>query len=327
MANRVPMSISRFPYVLSAFAAVIFGISSSGVATSDDLPAITIASSTFDSATAGYYAYQTGLFKKAGLDVTFVPMTPAAIPPAVVGGSVQIAASNLFSVVEAYAHGTPFTVIAPGAIFDKSDEDGYVGLIVRKDTTLRTGRDFAGKTVGVPALKDFNTLATMSWIDRSGGDSSTVKFVEIPAPVAGDAVVAGRIDATVLTTPFLAKALSGGNVRVVSDTYSSIAKSYLGLGWITTKAYADAHPDVIRRFSRVIHDASIYVNAHHDATVEMMAALAKVEPSAVRANVRVSFAPTLNKALVQPVIDVSARYHVIDRSFDAAELLSPYAYK
>jgi ABC-type nitrate/sulfonate/bicarbonate transport system substrate-binding protein len=318
---------ARFYFVVSAFAALVFAISSSGVATSDDLPAITIASSTFDSATAGYYAYQAGLFKKAGLDVTFVPMTPAAIPPAVVGGTVQIASSNLFSVVEAYSHGTPFTVIAPGAVFDKTDEDGYVGLIVRKDATLRSGRDFTAKTIGVPALKDFNTLATMAWIDHNGGDSSTVKFIEIPAPIAGDAVVAGRIDATVLTTPFLAKALGGGNVRVVSDTYSAIAKSYLGLGWITTKAYADAHPDIIAKFSRAIHDASLYVNAHHDATVDMMAALAKVDPSTIRANVRVSFASALNKALIQPVVDVSAHYHVIEHPFDAGELISPYAYK
>jgi NitT/TauT family transport system substrate-binding protein len=321
------MTIRRFSFAISAFAALAFAISASGVATSEDVPAITIASSTFDSATAGYYAYQAGLFKKAGLDVTFVPMTPAAIPPAVVGGSVQIASSNLFSVVEAYSHGTPFTVIAPGAVFDKTDEDGYVGLIVRKDAALRSGRDFNAKTIGVPALKDFNTLATMAWIDHNGGDSSTVKFIEIPAPIAGDAVVAGRIDATVLTTPFLAKALGGGNVRVVTDTYSAIGKSYLGLGWITTKAYADAHPDVIAKFSRVIHDASLYVNAHHETTVDMMAALAKVDPSTIRANVRVSFASTLNKTLIQPVVDVSARYHVIEHPFDAAELVSPYAYK
>jgi ABC-type nitrate/sulfonate/bicarbonate transport system substrate-binding protein len=321
------MTIRRSHFAVTAAAAFAFAVASPGVATSDAVPAITIASSTFDSATAGYYAYQAGLFKKAGLDVTFVPMTPAAIPPAVVGGSVQIASSNLFSVVEAYAHGTPFTVIAPGAVFDKTDEDGYVGLIVRKDAALRTGRDFTGKTIGVPALKDFNTLATMAWIDHNGGDSSSVKFLEVPAPVAGDAVISGRIDATVLTTPFLAKALNTGSVRVVTDTYSSIGNSYLGLGWITTKAYADAHPDVIAKFSRAIHDASVYVNAHHDATVDMMAALAKVDPSTIRSNVRVSFATTLNKALIQPVVDVSARYHVIDKSFDAGDLVSRYAYK
>jgi NitT/TauT family transport system substrate-binding protein len=288
-------------------------------------PALTIASSTFDSATAGYYAVQAGLFKKAGLNVTFVAMTPAAIPAAVIGGAVQIASSNLFNVVEAYARNVPFTVIAPGAMFDNTDENGYVGLIVRKDSTIHTGRDLNNKTIGVPALKDFNTLAAMSWIDRTGGDSSTVHFVEMPAPTAGPAVVAGRIDATVLTVPFLGQIVAGGDVRVLTDAYSAISKSFLGLGWITTKAYADEHPDVIARFSRVMHDAAIYVNAHHDDTVQMMSDLAKVDPSTIRGTVRVTFAPYLTPAMVQPVIDVSAKYHVIDKGFSASQLISPAA--
>lgn len=294
---------------------------------SQDMPDITIASSTFDSATAGYYAYKTGMFKKAGLNVTFVPMGPAAIPSAVAGGTIQIASNNLFSVVEARARNVPFTLIAPGAVFDKSDEDGYVGLIVRKSSGLHTGKDFTGKTVGVNELKGFNALAAMAWIDQTGGDATQVHFVEIPAPAAAAAVTAGRIDAVILTVPFLGQAMAGGDFRVLGDTYSSIAKSYLGLGWVTTQAYADAHPDIIARFSRVIRDASIEVNAHHDETVEMMAELAKVDPSTIRGNTRVTFAPYLTPALVQPVIDVSAKYHVIDKSFNAAEMISPNAIK
>jgi NitT/TauT family transport system substrate-binding protein len=315
-ARRLLAGASLFPLLFGSFA----------TATDSQVPpALTIASSTFDSATAGYYAVMAGLFKKAGLNVTFVTMTPAAIPPAVIGGTVQIASSNLFNVVEAYAHNVPFTVIAPGAMFDSSDENGYVGLIVRKDSTIRAGRDLNNKTIGVPALKDFNTLAAMSWIDQTGGDSATVHFVEVPAPTAGPAVVAGRIDATVLTVPFLGQTMAGGEVRVLTDAYSSISKSFLGLGWVTTKAYADEHPDVVARFSRAIRDAAIYVNAHHEETVQMMADLAKVDPSMIRGTTRVTFAPYLTAAMVQPVIDVSAKYHVIDKAFSASQLISPAA--
>jgi NitT/TauT family transport system substrate-binding protein len=294
---------------------------------SQDLPAIVIASSTFDSATAGYYAYKSGMFKKAGLNVTFMPMGPAAIPSAVAGGTVQIAGNNLFSVIEARSHNVPFVLIAPGATFDKTDEDGYVGLLVKKGADLHTGKDFTGKTVGVNELKGFNALAAMTWIDQTGGDSTKVHFVEIPAPAAAAAVSSGRIDATILTVPFLAAALKGGDLDVLTDSYSSIAKSYLGLAWITTQAYADAHPDVIAKFSRVIRDAALYVNAHHEDTVQMMADLAQQDPSTVRGTTRVTFAPYLTPAMVQPVIDVSAKYHVIDKSFNAADMISPNAIK
>jgi ABC-type nitrate/sulfonate/bicarbonate transport system substrate-binding protein len=304
--------------------ALLFGLLGAPSESQDMIP-ITIASSQFDSSTAGYYAYKTGMFKKAGLDVTYMPMGSGAIAPAVIGGTVTFGGSNLFSVVEARAHGVPVVVIAPGATFDKTDEDGYVGFIVAKNSPIHSGKDLNGKTVGTPALKDFNALAVMAWIDQTGGDSSTVHFVELPASIGAASVVAGRVDATVLTVPYLKPAVDSGNVRVLTDAYSSIAKAFLGLGWIATQAYADAHPDVVARFSRVIHDADVYVNAHHEETVEMMAEYAKVDPSAIRGTTRVSFAPYVTAAMLQPVIDISARYHIIDKSFPAAEMISPSA--
>ena len=45
-----------------------------------------------------------------------------------------------------------------------------------------SGRDFAGKTIGVPTLKDLDALATASWVDAHGGDSTTLRYVELPNP-------------------------------------------------------------------------------------------------------------------------------------------------
>lgn len=294
---------------------------------SQESPEIVIASSTFDSATAGYYAYKSGMFKAAGLNVKFTPMAPAGIPAAVAGGSVQIAGNNLFSVIAARARNVPFVLIAPGAVFDKTDEDGYVGLIVKKSAPLKTGKDFAGKTIGVNELKGFNAVAAQAWIDKSGGDSSNVKFVEIPAPAASEAVRQGRIDGVILTVPFLGQAMATGDFKVLTDSYSAIAPTYLGLGWMTTQAYADAHPDIIAKFSRVIRDASIYVNAHHEETVQMMAELAKVDPSTLRNVTRVSFAPYLSASQIQPVVDACVKYHVIDKPFYASEMIHVMALK
>ena len=60
----------------------------------------------------------------------------------------------------------------------------YAAAIVRKDSPIKTGRDLNGKTFAVPALMDLNQIAAMAWIDQTGGDSRTVKIVEIPASTA-----------------------------------------------------------------------------------------------------------------------------------------------
>lgn len=292
-----------------------------------EAPLITIAASTFDSSTTVVYAVNAGLFKKAGLNVAFTPMNPAAILPALAGGAVQIAGSNLLNVIEAHARHVPFTVIAPSAVFTDADIEGYVGLIVRKDATTQTGRDLNAKTVAVPSIGDLNTIAIKAWVDKTGGESSTVHFVELPPPAALAALVDGRIDATLLTTPFLLAATDGGKVRVLNDAYTAISRRFIGLGWITTDDFAAKNRDAIDRFVRVMHDAAVYCNAHQADTVEMMATLAKADPAVEGRMKRVLFAEYLTPVMLQPLVDVAAKYKVIDAPFNAQELISPYALK
>jgi NitT/TauT family transport system substrate-binding protein len=314
----------RVAYVLLA---TVLTIAGAGSTAAQEAPAVTIAASTFDSTTTGLYAVKAGLFKKAGLNVTFVPMNPSAILPAVAGGTIQIANSNLLNVIEAHARHVPFTVVAPSAMFNDSDVNGYVGLVVSKDSTARRGRDFNGKTFAVPSINDLNTIASKAWIDKNGGDSSSVHYIEMPPTAALPAVTAGRVDATILTTPFLMQAVDGGSVRVVTDAYTAISKQYLGLGWFTTEDFAAKNRDVIERFVRVMHDAAVYCNAHQSETSDMMAELAKQDPTVVRRMKRVLFAQYLTAPLIQPLVDVAAKYKVIDASFNAQELISPYALK
>jgi NitT/TauT family transport system substrate-binding protein len=292
-----------------------------------DLPSITIAASTFDSTTSGLYAVRSGLFRRAGLNVTYVPMNPSAILPALAGGTVQFANSNLLNVIEAHARKVPFTIVAPSAMFNEGDITGYVGLVVKKEATFQTGRDLNGKTIAVPSIGDLNTIATKSWVDKTGGDSSSLRFVEMPATSALPGVIESRVDATILTTPFLLGALDGGRVRVVADAYTAIARQYLGLGWITTEEYAAKNRDVVERFARAMRESNLYCNTHQSDTVEMMAELAKVDPAIERRMKRVQFAEYAIPAMIQPLIDAAVKYKLIDAGFNAQELVSALALK
>jgi len=60
-------------------------------------------------------------------------------------------------------------------------------------------------------------------------------------------------------------------------------------------------------------------------TVDMIAEFGKLDPNLVRHMARAKFAPYLTAAMIQPLIDVAARYKVIDAGFNGQELISPYA--
>lgn len=310
---------------LSAVALLVSALSPVA-APSQEVVSLTIAGSTFDASTTAYYATKAGLFKKAGLNVTFTPMNPAAILPAVASGAVQIGGSNLLNVIEAHSRGVPFTIVAPSAEFNDKDVPGLQGIIVAGDSKITSGKDLIGKTVAVASLNDLNAISARAWIDRTGGDSSQVKFLELPPATSAAAVSQGRADATILSTPFLGQATDNG-LRVVSETYSSISKDFLGLGWVTTTDYASKHPDVIDKFARVMRDAAIYCNSHQNETATIMAELAQTTPESLRRQKRVLFPPYVDAAQIQPLIDIAARYKFISAPFPAQELISPLALK
>jgi NitT/TauT family transport system substrate-binding protein len=247
------------------------------------------------------YAMHSGAFKAAGIDVNLTLMkSGAAIASAVAGGAIDIGLSSIVPLIGAHTHGIPFVFVAPAAIYTSTAP--YAALLVKKDSPLKTPRDLNGKTLASPALKDLIATSNLAWIDQNGGNSTTVKIVELP----GSAVLAALDNGRVLGTPF--------------DAYG---KRFVISSWFSTTDYVRANTDVIRRFARVIREANAYSNTHHAATAPLLAALAKVDVGTITRSTRVEYGDALNVKELQSVVDVTAKYKVIDRPFDADELISP----
>jgi NitT/TauT family transport system substrate-binding protein len=287
---------------------------------------IKIAAPANDTVTSALYALKAGLFKRAGLNVELNAMNSgSAVAAAVAGGAIQIGNSSLVTIIEAHAKKVPFTLIATSGMIET--DVPYAALVVKRDSPIRSARDLNGKTIASPALKDLNAISSMAWVDANGGDSSTVRFVELSAPAALQAVVEGRIDASILGTPVLTTGLESGQVRVLGKAFDAIAKRFIHIGWFTTEDYAGKNRDVVERFARVMHDAAVYCNAHQAETADLIVEFGKVDPKLASRMARVTFAEYLTAPMIQPLIDVAAKYKAIDQRFNAAELISPYALK
>lgn len=113
-----------------------------------------------------------------------------------------------------------------------------------------------------------------------------------------------------------------GQTRVLSAPHDAIAKRFTISDWFTTAAYIAANADVVRRFARALHAASVYANRHHAETVPLLAAFTNVDPQTIARSTREIFAETFEPRDFQPVIDAAARYGVIERRFDADVILS-----
>ena len=161
---------------------------------------LTVASAQDADAAACLFAEEQGMFRKLGLDVTLIPNNSgSAVASAVIGGAVDIGKSSLTALITAVSKGIPIVLVAPSALYNVASP--VTGTIVRADSPLRSARDLNGKTVSVQSVRGSLQLATMAWVDNNGGDSSTIKFLELPPSAGLIALASGRVDAVTLANP------------------------------------------------------------------------------------------------------------------------------
>src|SRR5271154_6505461 len=91
------------------------------------------------------YGIRSGLFGHYGLTVeTLVVASGAAAMAAVVGGSAEVAFTNLLAVFQAHLRSVPVQILAPSAVY--LTEKPQSALLVVKDSPLRPGPALNGKT-------------------------------------------------------------------------------------------------------------------------------------------------------------------------------------
>jgi NitT/TauT family transport system substrate-binding protein len=258
-----------------------------------------------------YYADEMGFFTKAGLKATVQSLPNAnAMVAALVAGDIDIGFLGVNILEQAHAKGIPLIAVAPAAVVDPSRH--VVFMMVRNGVSIASAKDFEGKTVGSSPLRSIGELAMDTWVDKNGGDSSKIKYLDLPYPAVPAAFEQGRIDAAIIVEPFAT--LSKPNAHAFGpDPMTAIAPSWLGNTYVCTKAWAAAHPDQIARFAAALRETAGWANKNPDQTATILAKYSKASVASIQSGARALFSDQkLTPAMFQPTIDVLVRYKEID---------------
>ena len=111
--------------------------------------------------------------------------------------------------------------------------------------------------------------------------------------------------------------------RVLGNCYDGIAPRFLIGAWFTTGAWAKAHPDLVKRFQKSMAVTAAWANKNQAASGALLTKYTQivVEPGMKRT----VYAEKLDPALIQPLIDASAKYGAIGSTFPALDLIAPEA--
>jgi NitT/TauT family transport system substrate-binding protein len=284
-----------------------------------DLPTLKVAIQPIEPSCQPFYAQANGFLDKAGIgvDVSIVQTSPVILQ-ALLSGTYDIGSATVTTLALAHIKGLPIVIIGPQAVVERGVVQG--GIVVPANSTIKGAQDLTGKIFAVSGLGTIAEFVPRAWVDKNGGDSSTMRFSEVPFPAIGDALAAGRADAGWLNEPFFTIATRKGQVKLLTTADDVMPPVYLATAWFATADWAKAHPDLVSRFVRAMNQAGLWGNANPDKVVPILVDKLKADPAMLTIGHRATFTDKLVNGQIQPLIDIVAKYQKFP-AFPASDLI------
>ena len=234
------------------------------------------------------------IFEKHGLDVEIIMITGAARSvAALLGNSTHFATGSVTGALAAAVRGSDVKII--GASYNKFP----YAFVVKSD--IRSPNDLRGKRVNILNYGGSNDLALQLALREWGMKLSDIQVViGGDAPTRLGALMAGRMDATILSPPHLTMALRAG-FRVLADMGEMSANFTQSSLYVKGSALKE-HRDRVKRFVRAYAESIHVIKTDRERTMKVFARRMRVEdPEMVRSTYEY-FAPRFS---LPPRVDLS----------------------
>ncbi|MBI4589160.1 MAG: ABC transporter substrate-binding protein [Candidatus Rokubacteria bacterium] len=273
-----------------------------------------------------FLALDRAFFKEAGLEINVAAMVGgAAIGPALASGALNIGWSNVVSIYQAHLQGFDHRFIANGAVNRRGTNDVF-GFQVAATSPIKSAKDLEGKTVASNTLRNIIHVSGLHWIDTNGGDSSKVKWIELPFPQMEPALVNKQIDAFVAVEPFVTvPSKVNKKTKVLGYPLGGIAPRLLIASYFASDAWIQKNVEAVKGFITAINRG---IDAHNANPEEAKATIAKhtgLKPEFLKELVLPAFERKILESDLQPMLDVAFQYKLIDRKFPPREVISSHA--
>jgi len=274
-----------------------------------------------------FMAMEKGLFKAEGLELETVPMAGGAvIVQGVTSGDLQFGWTNVISLYQAHVEGFDFKFIAGGAINARGSNETHA-IVVGVNSPIKAAKDLEGRTVAVNTLNNIVHLLAMAWVDKNGGSSRKVKFVEIPFPQMEPALVAGKVDAISVQEPFAAVVARRPETRVLANPWGDVLPRFLIASWFASEKWLQKNRNTAQAFVRALHRGVDAVRADKEGARAAMIKWAGLNPDFAGKIGLPLFEKTIAEKDLQVTIDLTYKYKMIAKPLKAKEVLSDLATK
>jgi len=271
-----------------------------------------------ESAGQTFYAKDLGWFDQAGLDVQITTLSNGgALVAAVISGALDIGLSAVGPVAQGAVKGLGVKIIAPAGMSLSTAPTDVT--MVALDSPIKTAADLTGKTIGVNGLGNVLMYATQAWIDKNGGNSKSIKWLELPFPSMGAAIAAHRVDAATFAEPYASASKSVA--RVLAYPMDAIALTMPATTWFANGNWLQQQPAVAAKVVEILRRTAVWANGHRKESGEILMRYTKIKPETLAMMTRSTYGLDIVPSEIQALIDTGVKYGDVDREVKAADII------
>jgi NitT/TauT family transport system substrate-binding protein len=270
-----------------------------------------------------FYAQDSGIFRKHGLNVTFVAQaSPVAVEASMASGTEQFGFITTPVLVNLATKGVGVKCVSTvdGNEPTNPADDNTV-LVAAKGSGITSIKDLAGKNIAEVQLTSLNSLSVQVLAKQAGINPSSVHQIAIPFPQMPAALAQGRVQAAVIVAPFTQTALGEGATVITHPNQVLFPNGTLTC-LDAMSSYISANPAVISEF-RAAMDESVTYSATHQPVVKqtLVKGLSLTPAVAAEQVLSTNFSTTFNLASITAIEGDMKQFGIISTEPAAASLI------
>jgi NitT/TauT family transport system substrate-binding protein len=295
--------------------------SAGGGGGSKETTTITVGTLPIANAAPMYLGMKKRFFEEEGLKVEpQVGEGGAALIPTLISGDAQFAFVGVIPAITAVAKDVPIKIVTSSDDAAATEKKDWQTLVVLKGSPIKSVDDLPGKTIAVNALRGLAEVVISRSLEKQGVDYRDVKLLEVPFPEMPAALAQKRVDAALLTEPFLSAVLAEGGNQIDAPSVETVPNFPNGV-YVATEQYIAENGDIVDRFARAMNRSLGYARDHPEEVRRIVPTYTETPPEAAQQMRLPVFDAQLDRKGIELEARLTAKYGIIEEAPAYEELV------
>jgi NitT/TauT family transport system substrate-binding protein len=325
-SRRRASSVACIAMLAAVFAVAVAGCgddddSAGGGGDSAETTTITVGTLPIANAAPMYLGMEKGFFEEEGLKIEpQVGEGGAALIPSLISGDVQFAFVGVIPAITAVGKDVPIKIVTSSDDAAATEQKDWQTLVVPKGSPIKGVEDLPGKTIAVNALRGLAEVVISRSLEKQGIDYQKVKLLEVPFPEMPAALAQKRVDAALLTEPFLSAVLAEGGTQIDAPSVETVPNFPNGV-YVASEQYLAENGDLVDRFARAMNRSLEYARDNPDEVRRIVPTYTETPPEAAQQMRLPVFDPKLDREGIELEAELTAKYGIIEEAPAYGELV------